>query len=146
MSKVLRALRLMQRMERLATHLYKQQIRAFRDHDIADKLQKASDNEREHANTLASVIYQLKASPSKIGILFDIAGSILGFITVVLGRNILFRIDTWIEQMAVKDYNSYLAKLDFDEDTKTLLSRIIDDEKKHIATWSAYIESPKKSN
>lgn len=145
MSKVLRALRLMQRMERLATHLYKQQIRAFRDHDIADKLQKASDNEREHANTLASVIYQLKASPSKIGILFDIAGSILGFITVVLGRNILFRIDTWIEQMAVKDYNSYLAKLDFDEDTKTLLSRIIDDEKKHIATWSAYIESPKKS-
>ncbi|MFQ5996303.1 MAG: ferritin-like domain-containing protein [Dehalococcoidales bacterium] len=140
MSKILSSLRLMQRMERFATQVYRNQTRAFGEHDIADKLQRASDNEKEHADTLSKRLHELKGAPSKTGILFDIAGAILGFKTTLISKVFLLKTDIWIEKRAVRDYSDFLQKVDFDEETKALLSRIIEDEKKHIETWNSSIK------
>lgn len=140
MSKILSSLRLMQRMERFATQVYRNQTRAFGEHDIADKLQSASDNEKEHADTLSKRLHELKGAPSKTGILFDIAGAILGFKTTLISKVFLLKTDIWIEKRAVRDYSDFLQKVDFDEETKALLSRIIEDEKKHIETWNSSIK------
>ena len=144
MSTVLGSLKVMQRMERLATNVYKQQIRAFRGNEISDKLQKAYENEKEHAETLTKVIFQQNGHPSRIGILFGFAGSIIGKITSCLGKKLLLKIDTWIERMAVQDYTKFIDKLSYDTEILSLLTRIIDDEKRHIETWEASIKTLKK--
>ncbi|MFC2033083.1 ferritin-like domain-containing protein [Chloroflexota bacterium] len=136
----------MQRMERLATNIYKQQIRAFRGNEIANKLQKAYENEKEHAETLANVIVKLNGTPSKIGILFSLAGAAVGMITSCLDRIFLLRVDTWIEEKVVQDYTKFVNRFNYDKETMSLLSRIINDEKKHVETWNASINAISKKN
>ena len=53
LSTVLSSLKVMQRMERLATNVYKNQVRGFDGNEIALKLQKAYEKEKQHAETLA---------------------------------------------------------------------------------------------
>ena len=140
MKKILSSLRLMQRMERFATQVYRNQTRAFGEHDIADKLKRASDNEKEHADTLRKRLYDLKGAPSKTGILFDIAGAILGVKTTLISKAFLLKTDIWIEKRAVRDYTNFLENVDFDDETRVLLRRIIEDENKHIDTWTSSIK------
>jgi demethoxyubiquinone hydroxylase (CLK1/Coq7/Cat5 family) len=137
MSTIVNSLKLMQRMERLATNIYKQQIRAFGGNEISGKLKTAYENEKEHAETLAKIIVKQSGSPSKIGTFFGFAGSVAGFITPILGKRTLLGIDTWIEEKAVQDYSKFVNKLHYDTEIMQILSRIIDDEKRHIETWNA---------
>ena len=133
----------MQRMERFATQVYRKQARALGKNAMADKLQNASDNEREHADTLRKRLYELKGTPSRTGTLFDIAGAILGLKTALIGKLFLLKTDMWIEKRAIRDYSNFLRKIDFDDETKALIRRIIEDEKKHIETWSISVKDLK---
>ena len=133
-------------MERLATNIYKQQVRAFGGNEISGKLKTAYENEKEHAETLAKIILKQSRSPSKIGIFFGIAGSIAGLVTPILGKRTLLDIDTWIEEKAVQDYYKFVSKLHYDTETMQILSRIIDDEKRHIETWIAAKKTISKGN
>jgi demethoxyubiquinone hydroxylase (CLK1/Coq7/Cat5 family) len=142
MNEVLSSLKVMQRMERLATNVYKQQIRGFKGETLV-KLQKAYENEKEHAATLAETIRKHQGSPSKAGFLFSFAGGTAGVITLLLGKKNLFKIDTYIEEMAVKDYTKFVTQITYDKDTTTLLNRIIGDEKRHIENWGDAIKSLK---
>lgn len=146
MSAIINSLKTMQRMERLATNIYKQQIRAFSGNEISGKLQNACENEREHAETLAKIIVKLNGSPSKTGILFGFAGSAAGIITSLTGKIFLLRVDAWIEEKAVQDYSKFVSKLHYDTETLNSLSKIIDDEKRHIETWVAEIKTLSKEN
>lgn len=143
MSKVFRSLRMMQNMERLATRVYRTQTRAFADKESMDKLRAAIANEQEHADSLAACLERLGGRTSPLGFLFPIAGSLVGFITTLMGKGLLFKAAIWIEERAVKDYGLYLERVKFDSETVDLLQRIIEDEKRHIATWQSCLEALK---
>ena len=140
MKSVIKSLRVMQRMERLATALYRAQVRAFRQEQIIERLRAATDNEQEHAETLSESIHKLGGTPAQIGIFFQMAGTILGFFTTLCSKKFLLKTDIWIEEQAIKDYGAFLQKVDFDEETVSLINRIVDDEKRHVATWQDSIE------
>ena len=91
MGKAISSLKVMQRMERFATHVYLTQIRAFRGREIADRLRAAAVNEQEHADTLTERIEALGGAPSRAGIFYQTAGTLLGFATTLLGRVSLLR-------------------------------------------------------
>jgi len=140
MGKAVSSLKVMQRMERFATHVYLAQIRAFRGHEIADRLRAAAVNEQEHADTLAERIEALGGTPSRVGIFYQMAGTLLGIAMTLLGRVFLLKADLFIERRAVRDYGDFLQKVDFDEKSVALINKIIEDEKRHIETWDNSIE------
>jgi demethoxyubiquinone hydroxylase (CLK1/Coq7/Cat5 family) len=144
MDKIITSLKQMQRMERLATNVYKQQIRAFKGTSIGKTMQAAFENEKEHAGTLAKSLSRLNSSPSSIGFLFALAGGVAGFVTPLLGKKTLFSIDGYIERMAVRDYKKFMENNKYDLEITTLLIRIIDDEKRHIENWRIASETLKK--
>jgi len=134
------SLRFMQRMERFAVQIYRKQIRAFRGHEIADRLREAAANEQEHADTLTDRIVELGGTLSRTDIVYQIAGALLGFITVLSGKVYLLKVNLFIEKRAVRDYGNFLQKVDFDEKSAALISRIVGDEEKHIETWNNSIK------
>ena len=129
----------MQNMERFATDLYQAQTSSFTDKESADKLRAATANERQHADDLAACLERLGGGPSPLGPLFRMAGASLGVITTLLGKVLLFKGNVWIEERAIKDYERYLQRVEFDGETVDLLHRIIEDEKRHVATWKSCI-------
>jgi demethoxyubiquinone hydroxylase (CLK1/Coq7/Cat5 family) len=98
----------MQRMERFAVQVYRKQIWAFRRLEIADKLKDAAANEQEHADALNKRIVELGGSLSRTGIVYQIAGILLGYITVFSGKVCLLKVDLFIEKHAVRDYGNFL--------------------------------------
>ena len=139
MSRVMRSLRWMQNMERFATDNYRAQTRAFTDKESADKLRAATANERQHADDLTACLERLGGGPSPLGPLFRMTGTLLGVITTLLGKTLLFKGDVWIEKRAIRDYGRYLERVGFDGETVDMLRRIIEDEKRHVATWQSCI-------
>ena len=146
MTDILGSLRFMQQMERLATNMYKQQVPAFKGSETASILRKAQENEKEHIEILTKDITRQNGNPSWIGLLFGFAGGTAGLLTRFAGKKFLLKADTWIERMAVRDYTRFLEKVNFDTDSKALLARIIEDEKRHIKNWSDSINALKKSS
>jgi len=140
MSQVVTSLRVMQRMERLATQLYRTQLQAFRGHEIADRLRAAAANEQEHVDTLTERIEELGRTPSRAGIFYQMAGTLLGFATTLLGKVFLLKVDLFIERRAVRDYGAFLQNVGFDEKSVALITKIVADEKKHIETWDNSIQ------
>ncbi len=143
MSKVISSLKAMQRMERLATNVYRYQSGAFKG-ETANTLRKAWENEGEHAATLAGVIRQKNGQPFALGFLFAFAGGTAGVFTRLIPKKTLFSIDKYIERKAVEDYTRFAAEVPFDKETLELLNRIISDEKRHIENWNDAIEKLKK--
>jgi bacterioferritin len=132
-------------MEKFAVQVYRKQIRAFRRLEIADKLKDAAANEQEHADALTKRIVELGGSLSRTGIIYQIAGILLGYITVLSGKVCLLKVDLFIEKHAVSDYGNFLQKVDFDEKSVALINRIVVDEEKHIETWNNSLKILKSS-
>jgi bacterioferritin len=139
-NEVLRALRKMHNFERFAVEIYRAQIRAFSEREIANRLEAAMTNEQEHVNNLQVRIGELKGSCSWLGVFFQRAGKVLGFTTTLLGKMRLLKTDIWIEKRAVKDYGNLLQKVDFDEKSRSLVQKNLEDEKAHIKRWEESIE------
>ncbi|MFC1949812.1 demethoxyubiquinone hydroxylase family protein [Chloroflexota bacterium] len=129
------ALKFMYNMERFATQIYLTQRRAFRGSEIEGRLTKASANEQEHVDLLRKRTIELKERPSRIGFLFQLAGIIVGFATLCLGRKFVMKAGIRVERRAIRDYNSFIKRLDFDGETVSLLKQIITDEERHVETW-----------
>ena len=143
MDEVLSALRKMHNFERFAAEIYGTQIRAFSEKEIADKLKEARDNEQEHVYGLRIRIGELGGATSWMGFFFQMAGRLVGFTTTLLGKIRLLKIDVWIEKRAVRDYGDFLHKVDFDEKSRGLIEKNIEDEKIHIMRWEESVETLK---
>ena len=140
MSEVLNALRKMHEIERFAVEIYRTQIRAFPEEEIADRLKAAMDNEQEHVNDLQARIEELGGKPSWLGFFFKMAGKLLGFATTLLGKVFILKTDIRIEKRAVRDYSDFLEKVDFDEKSRSLIQKNLEDERVHIKRWEDSIE------
>jgi len=129
----------MHNFERFATAIYSAQIRAFPEKEIADRLKAAMDNEQEHVDDLRARIEELGGSISWMGFFFKMAGKVAGVTTTLLGNMRLLKTDIWIEKRAVMDYGDFLHKVDFDEKSRRLIEKNIEDEKNHIKRWEESI-------
>lgn len=144
MNKALLSLNFMHCMERFATQIYLTQKPAFGDTPIARQLVDASENERTHVEKLRTQIGALKGRIYPFGFLFQTMGIILGLLTRLSGKRNLMRADILVEARAVKDYNSFLKKVSFDEDTAGVIRELIADEETHVSNWRETLESLSK--
>ena len=110
MNKKVYALKFMYNMERFAAQIYLTQCRAFAGSEIKDKLKKASVNERQHVEYLQKRIIELNGVPSRFGFLFQLAGILMGFMTICLGGLFVLKANTWVEKRAIKDYGSFMKR------------------------------------
>ena len=141
MGKELLTLNFMYCMERFATQIYRTQQKAFHDKLIVQQLIDASENERGHVQKLRANIKKLNGKVYPFGLLFQLMGVKLGFITRLSGKRNLFKADTFVEIRAVKDYNGFLRTVHFDSDTIKLIQAIIADEETHVINWKKAGES-----
>ena len=140
MNEVLGALRQMHNIERFAVEIYRAQIRAFSEQEIADRLKAAMANEQEHVDDLQARIGALGGSPSWLGFFFQMAGKFLGFTTTLLGKTFILKTDIRVDSRAVRDYSDFLQRIDFDEKSRSLVQKNLEDEKVHIKRWEESLE------
>jgi len=141
MNQVMKALRKMHNMERLATEIYRMQTGAFSDEkELADRLHAAMLNEQEHIDNLKARIEDLGGSTSALGVAFQMAGKIMGRVPTLLGKNSVFKTDIWIEEKAIQDYGAFLQKLDFDAKSRDVIEQNTQDERVHVRRWKESIE------
>ena len=136
MDEVLSALRKMYNIERFATQIYRTQMKAFTEKVLTDRLEAARANEQEHVDGLHARTVALGGKVSFwMGNIFQLAGKLLGFITTLFGKIFVFRADIMIEKKAVKDYKNFLQTIDFDDKSRSLIRKNLEDEKVHIVRW-----------
>lgn len=140
MDKIINALNTMYKIERFATQIYKTQIRAFNENIFIERLVAASANEQEHVDDLYERIIALKGKVSKMGNLFQLAGKILGFATTLMGKIFVFKADIMIEKKALTDYALFLQEFDFDEKSRRVIEKNLEDERLHIIRWQDSID------
>ncbi|MCX5999401.1 MAG: ferritin-like domain-containing protein [Chloroflexi bacterium] len=95
----------------------------------------AMDNEQQHVDDLKVRIEELRGVTSRLGFAFHMAGGILGFSTSVLGKKVVLKADIRLEERAVKDYSAILQKVPFDDRSRVLVEKNLEDEKVHIKRW-----------
>jgi bacterioferritin len=140
MSRAISSLKFMYNMERFATQIYRTQRGAFTEKEIIERLGAAADNEQQHVDILQERILELQGTPSYFGFIFQTAGKILGTVARVPGKLFILKTDIWIEKRAIKDYRSYLNRINFDEESVALIERIIADEQRHVDIWQNSIK------
>jgi bacterioferritin (cytochrome b1) len=143
MDSVKNSLHFMHCMERFATEVYMTQRGAFGKSEIAEEFRAATENEHEHAESLRNRVLEIRGVPARMGFLFKLAGIILGILTRIFGKHCILRADILVEKKAIKDYNSFINRIDFDEQTIALLRRIIQDEERHVENWRNALTSVK---
>jgi bacterioferritin len=134
------SLKFMYNMERFATQIYLTQRRVFYEESILKKLNAAAENEQEHVNVLRKRILELQGNRSRLGFLFQTAARILGTLAGCFGKEFVLKVDVFVENRAINDYGAFLNRVEFDEDTVTLINRIIADEIFHKDTWKSSLE------
>ena len=134
------SLKFMYNMERFATQIYLTQRRVFNEESILKKLNAATENEQEHVNVLRKRIMELQGNRSRLGFLFQTAARILGTLAGCFGKEFVLKVDVFVENRAINDYGAFLNRVEFDEDTVTLINRIIADEIFHKDTWKSSLE------
>jgi bacterioferritin len=139
--KIIRALNAVVKVEAMAVQIYRAQMWRFRgSQEIAQKLVDATDNERKHFADLASRVRDLGGTPSRLSPLFAVAGWIIGFLPAVVGKVPALKVDILVEERAVKDYQGFLNRVDFDDESRDIMERNMADEKEHIRAWKESIE------
>ena len=144
MIRALISLNFMYCMERFATQIYRTQKAAFNDDLFSQQLTDASENERTHVTKLQEQIRVLNGRIYPFGFLFQTMGIILGLITRLSGKRNLMKADIFVENRAIKDYNSFLKAVSFDEDTVKIIRALIADEEVHVINWQNALESLSK--
>jgi demethoxyubiquinone hydroxylase (CLK1/Coq7/Cat5 family) len=128
-------------MERFATQIYRTQMTAFDGTPIAHQLADASKNESEHVQKLKTQITQLNGRVYPFGLLFQFMGVLLGLITRLSGKSNLLKANTFVENRAINDYNSFIKTVPFNQNTIRLIRELIKDEELHVINWKKARES-----
>ena len=129
------ALKQMHNIERFATEIYRVQRRIFTEQVLLDRLTAAMNNEQEHIDDLLERIVSNGGSQSWLGAAFEVVGKVFGFATTLFGKGFVFKADIMVEQKAVKDYGAFLDSIDFDDESRELIAKNLEDEKVHIERW-----------
>lgn len=136
-SDVLRALGALVNLEIMAVRIYRgQRWRLGRSEVTAEALEKAIAVEERHVSDFASRRQELGGSPSSfLSPFYGLAGWLIGFVPSLLGQRAALKIGIWVEERAVKDYQQFLDRVPFDDESRALLQRNQEDEREHIRMW-----------
>jgi bacterioferritin len=138
---ILRALNAVVKVEAMAVQIYRAQMWRFRGRqEIAERLVQATSAERRHFADLTSRVRELGGTPSRLSPLFAVAGWIMGFLPTLVGKVPTLKLNIWVEERAVRDYQSFLDRVNFDDDSRALMEKNMADEKEHIRAWEESIE------
>lgn len=92
--------------------LYKSQSKAFANEYAGIVFDRIASIEQGHVENISAKIKELGGSPTVIGdILSPIVGSLAGRLTALTGLEEVLKINTMIEQKAMKDYRELLTSL-----------------------------------
>jgi bacterioferritin (cytochrome b1) len=94
------------------------------------------NNEQDHINDLLEPILSQGGTHHWLGAAFEVVGKVFGFVTTLFGKSFVFKADIKVEQKAVKDYGAFLDTINFDEKSKKLIAKNLEDEKVHIERWN----------
>jgi bacterioferritin len=138
---IIRALNAVVKVEAMAVQIYRAQMWRFQGRrEIAERLVHATAVERRHFDELASRVRELGGTPSRLSPLFAVAGWIIGFLPTLAGKMPALKLDIWVEERAVRDYQSFLDGVSFDDESRALMEKNMADEKEHIRAWEESIE------
>jgi len=137
MKKSILSLNFMYGMERFATQIYLVQKGRFKDSGIVELLTEAAKNEKTHVQRLRAQIIKLNGKVYPWGWLFQSIGFVTGCFTSIIGKHNLFKMNTFVENRAVRDYGGFVKSGAFDDDTANLIREIISDEERHVVNWKA---------
>jgi demethoxyubiquinone hydroxylase (CLK1/Coq7/Cat5 family) len=135
MKKSILPLNFMYGMERFATQIYRTQKGMFKNSETTLQLAEAAKNEQTHVERLRAQIIKLNGRVYPWGWLFQSAGFGMGGITRLIGKRNLFKMDTFVENMAVRDYSGFAKSTSFDDETVRLIREIIAEEELHVENW-----------
>ena len=138
---IIRALNAVVKVEAMAVQIYRAQMWKFRGRqEIARRLIDATATERRHFDDLTSRVRDLGGTPSRLSPLFAVAGWIIGFLPTLAGKVPTLKLDIWVEERAVRDYQDFLNRVDFDDESRALMEKNMADEEEHIRAWKESIE------
>jgi demethoxyubiquinone hydroxylase (CLK1/Coq7/Cat5 family) len=115
--------------------IYLTQKGMFKNSEAAQQLAEAAKNEKTHVERLRVQIIKLDGRVYPWGWFFQSAGFIMGGITRLVGKRNLFKMDTFVENRAVRDYSGFTKSTSFDDDTLRLIREIIAEEERHVENW-----------
>jgi len=140
-NEIVRALNAVVKVEAMAVQIYRAQMWRFRGRrEIAERLIHATVNERKHFDDLTSRVRDLGGTPSRLSPLFAVAGWMIGFLPTLAGKVPALKLDIWVEERAVRDYQGFLNRVNFDEESRALMEKNMADEEEHIRAWTDSIE------
>ena len=138
---IVRALNAVVKVEAMAVQIYRAQMWRFRGRqEIAERLVHAIANEREHFDDLTSRVRDLGSIPSRLSPLFAVAGWIMGFLPTLAGKVPALKLDIWVEERAVRDFQGFLNRVNFDDESRALMEKNMADEEEHIRAWKQSLE------
>ncbi|MGQ9572751.1 MAG: demethoxyubiquinone hydroxylase family protein [Dehalococcoidia bacterium] len=133
---VLNAFRAMINLEIMAVRIYRgQRWRLGRSELTAESLAKAIAIEERHVRDLVARRQELGDGSSLLSPFYALAGWVIGFVPSLLGQRAALKTGIWVEERAVKDYQSLLDRVPFDDDSRALVKRNQEDEREHIRMW-----------
>ena len=140
-NEIVRALNAVVKVEAMAVQIYRAQMWRFRGRrEIAERLIHATVNERKHFDDLTSRVRDLGGTPSRLSPLFAVGGWMIGFLPTLAGKVPALKLDIRVEERAVRDYQRFLNRVNFDEESRALMEKNMADEEEHIRAWKDSIE------
>lgn len=129
-------------LETMAVNIYKFQI-TKEDSDLNLQLIGAMSNEMTHLQDFQIKLFEYGFKPSKLRLLYWIAGFKFGFFSRLLGTKAILQTGIWVEKKAVRHYDLLLREIDWDEETRKIIEKDQADEYGHIKRWKAFLEKSK---
>lgn len=131
---VLEALKKALAVELSAIEIYSAHAKAIREEYIAEGVRGILEVEKRHAQELTQRIRELGDTPIEPGEKETILGRAIGAASAYGTTKEMLELELQEEQMAIKDYATFIAEITDDEETIALMERHLKDEIDH-ANW-----------
>ncbi len=121
-------------LELMAVNIYRYQITKSRD-ELNRYLVSAMINEMTHLQDFQRKLFEYGWRPSRIRWAYWLVGFFFGFFSRMMGPEARLRTAIWVETKAVRHYGKLLEEIGWDDDTRRILEKNLDDERGHIERW-----------
>ena len=118
--------------ERAAQQIYKGQLAALANHEMADEIRHMMDQEVEHLETFDSLLNERQVRPSLLDPLWGAAGFTLGVVTAAMGPKAAMACTIAVEEVIGEHYQKQADILGEDErELQATVERFRDEELEH---------------
>jgi demethoxyubiquinone hydroxylase (CLK1/Coq7/Cat5 family) len=127
-------------LELMAATIYKFQL-TMQPTEVERRIIAAMSNEMTHYQDFQVKLYEYGFRPFKLRWIYWLAGFTFGFGSRILGRTMRLKTGVWVEKKAVRHYQTLLDTVPWDDETRKVIEKDQQDEKRHIQQWTMLLES-----